>query len=236
MKISICGLGHIGLPLARLLAGVGHSIHGTTTSEDKKQSLSGTEINIHHLRSPELPNESILHCDVLVLNIPPFSGQEEWLSKWDLSKTGKIIFISSTSVLRGHPVLEVEESWLKSLGIPWLILRPGGLIGDQRHPGKYLSGKRNIKGRLNPVNIIHHDDVIGFIMTAIKINLSNESINLVSDEHRSKEEFYSDYCRQAGLPLPEFDLTDNSQGNIISNGHMKTFYQLKFPTMPDRSR
>ncbi len=222
MKISICGLGHIGLPLAKTLRAAGHEVSGT-----KRESVPLEGIQVEKLNFPSTPSFAILECDVLVLNIPPFPGQEEWFLKWDLSKTEKIIFVSSTSVLRegrNSSTLKTEEAWVKNSGIPWLILRPGGLIGANRHPGKTLSGKKGIKGRLHPVNLIHHDDVINFIVIAVEKNLSFEEINLVSDEHRSKEEFYSEYCEKNGLPLPEFDLTDMSSGKIISGELMKKHY------------
>ncbi len=223
MKISICGLGHIGLPLAHLLLKKGHDVAGT-----KREMPSIEGIRVEVLRPPLTPSTSILSCDILIVNIPPFPGQEAWFSSWDLSNTGKIIFVSSTSVLRESPnqlILKAEELWVKNSGIPWLILRPAGLIGDLRHPGKSLSGKKGIKGRLHPVNLVHHNDVIGFISTAIEKEITGVEINLVSDEHRSKEDFYSEYCLRNNLPLPEFDQTDMSSGKIISNELMKQYYK-----------
>lgn len=222
MKISICGLGHVGLPLGLLLRTKGHQVSGT-----KREVVLTEGIQIEKLEYPNHPSEKILECDVLIVNIPPFEEQAGWFSSWDVSRTRKIIFVSSTSVLRESPhqkILMAEEDWVKSSGIPWLIVRPGGLIGENRHPGKYLSGKKGIKGRLHPVNIIHHDDVIAFISVAIEKNLTGLEINLVSDEHRSKEEYYSEYCRTNGLPLPEFDVSDMSTGKIISNELMKKYY------------
>jgi nucleoside-diphosphate-sugar epimerase len=225
MKVSICGLGNIGFPLGKLLRDKGHEVSGT-----KRKAISLAGIHVEELLPLMTPSPSILSCDLLILNIPPFPGQESWFSSWDLSMTKKIIFVSSTSVLRASPhqsILEAEESWVKNSGIPWLIVRPAGLISEDRHPGKSLSGKKEIKGRLHPVNLIHHDDVIGFLLTAIENGITGEEINLVSDEHRSKEEYYSEYCKRHGLPLPEFDQTDMSSGKIISNELMKKYYKFR---------
>ncbi len=235
MKISICGLGYIGLPLAELLIGAGHEVHGTTTTLQKLIDNPFAEI----LRSPSLPSENILNCDILVLNIPPSDGQLAWFKEWDLSLVKKIIFVSSTSALhtdgRNSEVLRSEEAWIKACGLPWIIVRPGGLLGHGRHPGKSLSGKTGIKGGESPVNIIHADDVNGFICAVIEKKLENDSFELVSDEHHTKEEFYSEYCRRMNLPLPQFDSADKNPGVIISNEMMKRHYQLKFPTMLGKS-
>jgi nucleoside-diphosphate-sugar epimerase len=235
MKISISGLGFLGLPLAELLKGKGHAVHGTTTTNEK---LSSLRISAETLLSPALPSEKLLHCDILILNIPPFPGQLSWLASWDLKHVGKIIFVSSTSVFRNSPnseLLKSEEEWVKNSGLPWLIVRPAGLVGHGRHPGNQLSGRKGIPGRLSPVNLIHVEDVCGFLATAIEKNLEGKEINLVSDEHSSKEDFYREFSKRMGLPLPEFDPDDLSAGKIIDNLEMKKYYALKFPTMLGRS-
>lgn len=231
MKISIVGLGYIGLPLAKILCQKNHEVSGTTTSPGK---LSQENIKAHLFSSPQIPGPEILNCDVLVLNIPPRDDHPAWFQRWDMSSTKKIIFVSSTSAPRNQ-ILKEEEEWVKNSGIPWLIVRPGGLLGNGRHPGKSLSGRKGIKGRLSPVNLIHADDVNGFIVTAIEKNFQNEIISLVSDEHHTKEEFYSEFCIRNGIPVPEFDQDDHTVSEIVSNELMKKYYELKFPTMLGRS-
>ncbi len=234
MKVSICGLGYIGLPLAKSLATLGHEVHGTTRSKEKLKNFPLSEI----LLSPDSPSANITKCDVLVLNIPPFEHQLEWFKTWDLTHVEKIIFISSTSVLhsngRSGDVLKSEEDWVRSCGLPWVVIRPGGLLGHGRHPGKYLAGKTGLKGGQSPVNLIHADDVVGFILTVIEKNLVSEDFDLVSDEHHTREEFYSDYCRRMDLPMPVFSPEEDT-GFIVSNEKIKIHYQLKFPTMLGKS-
>ena len=72
-------------------------------------------------------------------------------------------------------------------------------------------------------------------MTAIEKNFQNEIISLVSDEHHTKEEFYSEFCIRNGIPVPEFDQDDHTVSEIVSNELMKKYYELKFPTMLGRS-
>lgn len=239
MRISILGLGYVGLPLARELMKEGHKVSGTTTTEAKLPSLRAEGITAKLLSSPELPDATLLDTDVLVLNIPPSENQPGWFQNWDLTKTGKIIFVSSTGVHRNDgrnsDTLRKEEEWVKSCGKEYVIVRPGGLLGNGRHPGKTLSGKKDLKGRSHPVNLIHVDDVVGFISTLIRENIHQKTFDLVSDEHHTREEFYSDFCRRNQMPLPEFDRTDLSTGPIISNEKVKKYYVLRHPTMIGRS-
>ncbi len=236
MRISILGLGYVGLPLALALRKRGHEVSGSTTTPEKLPLLKAQGVSAFLLKSPELPS---LATDVLILNIPPSPGQLEWFMNWDLSQTKKILFVSSTSVHRtdgiSSELLRKEEDWVKRTGIDYVIVRPGGLLGMGRHPGKSLSGRKEIKGRLHPVNLIHGEDVVGFLETVVTKDLRNESFDLVSDEHHTREEFYSDFCRRNSLPLPEFDKTDQSIGPIISNEKVKKHYVLHHPILIGRS-
>lgn len=228
MKISILGLGYLGLPLAESLLKEGHEVLGSS------RSPRSSEVPCEPLRSPELPSSSLLQCDVLVLNIPPFPGQPEWFASWDYTRTRKLIFVSSTGAPKNE-ILLWEEDWVKANFQDWLILRPGGLLGRGRHPGKILSGRRELKGGEHPVNLIHVDDLIGFIQRAIALDLKHDTISVVSDEHSSRREFYGEYCRRNGLLLPEFDPGDKSEGPVVSNEALKRYYELKFPRLIGRA-
>lgn len=224
------GLGWYGAPLAHELQKDGHEIFGTTRSEEKVKQFATQNIQARLLSFPALIPEDLINSDIVILNIPPFEEELEWFKSFKLQPETWPIFISSTSVYptpesKNGFLLKAQEDWIQSQFKSWTILRFGGLLGQNRHPGKYLSGKKNLAGRLSPVNLIHLDDCIGFTKTVIKNKLTNKIFNVVSDDHRSREEFYSEYCAKAGLPLPEFDQNDSSAGKIVPNDEMKTCYQ-----------
>lgn len=132
-----------------------------------------------------------------------------------------IIFISSTSVY-GDVCAEVDEETnpqateasgilllameerLKSLNTPYTIIRPGGLIGPERHPGRFFAGKSNIPNGLAPVNLIHLDDLL-----AISLGVIREGelglINACAPSHPSRMEFYTQASEHAGFQLPDFE-------------------------------
>ncbi len=229
MKTSILGLGWFGAPLAEALVREGFSVSGTTRSEEKRIHLNNTGVNTEKLTYPELPSSSLLDQDIVVLNIPPFEDQLAWFKRWAWDLKAWVIFISSTSVYptpdtRSGELLKAQEEWISGTFPDWTILRFGGLLGGNRHPGKHLAGRKNLPGRNWPVNLIHLEDTIGATLAVIKARAKGRIFHVVSDEHPSRSDFYSDYCLRHGLPLPEFDPTDTTYGKLVSNTDLRSVY------------
>lgn len=229
MKISIIGLGWYGEALARVLLQNGHEVVGTTRTEAKMTAFQSESIETYLLSFPQTPSEALLDSDVVILNIPPFAEELEWFKQWNWNPRSWIIFISSAALFpkaesKNAFLLEEQEEWVKKSFTKWSILRFGGLIGAGRHPGKSLSGRKNLSGRLWPVNLIHQKDAVGFTLTVLNEKLQNKTFLVVSDEHPNREEFYRDYCLKQGLPLPEFDQNDMSSGKTIPNQEVCQFY------------
>lgn len=230
MKISIVGLGWYGTPLALELLKAGHEVTGTTQGEEKKLELEALGIKVSILSSPSLPDKEVLNADIIVFNIPPFENQLQWLKEWSWNRKTWVILISSTSVISspntiGAKTLKEEEAWLQSSFSDWTIVRFGGLLGGERHPGKYLSGKENLPARLWPVNLIHQKDAVGVTKAIIEKKVKNRVLNAVSNQHPTREELYSEYCRKHGLPLPTFDQNDSTVGPKISHEEIETIYK-----------
>lgn len=224
MKISIVGLGWFGSSLAERLEG--HEVSGTHRTDLNKSNT---------------PSEKIMDADVMVLNIPPFEGQLEWFKSWKWQNKTHVIFISSTSVYgqeegslnesilpepatENGKLLVTEEEWIKSFP-HHTIIRFGGLLGKDRHPGKTLSGRKNIAGGNQPVNLLHLEDAVGFTNEVIAKKLTNKTFNLVNPEHPTREAFYQDYARQNNLQLPEFEKS-LMEGKTITSLYVSSFYQF----------
>ena len=240
MKVSITGLGWLGLPLAKSLQSQGFNVSGSTRTHEKIEELERFGLEVELLNENSLPSKSLLDADVVVLNIPPFEAELDWFKSWPWNKNTHVIFISSTSVYGEEPrevsevselqpvtknalILVEEENWIKSSFKNWTILRPSGLIGSDRHPGKSLKGKTNMKGKDHQVNLVHQDDVIGFIELVIKNKITSEVFNVSSDESRTREQMYGKFA--------DFDQNDSSRGKIILNKKMKSIYKLLKPTI-----
>jgi len=241
MKISIIGLGWFGSALATDLIEK-YKISGTTRTPDKVTLFKSKNIDAELLLPPDSPSSQLLNSDIIILNIPPFLGQLEWFKSWHWNNASHLIFISSTSVYgdegitvdeNTHPfpntengkILIEEENWIKTFS-KHTIIRFGGLLGNNRHPGKFLSGRKNLTGGQTPVNLIHLDDTIGFTKLVIEKKLFGETFNLVHPNHPTRSEYYEKYCHENHLPLPEFD-SSGAKGKIVSAKKVSELYSFK---------
>lgn len=234
-EISIIGLGHIGYPLAKKLRH-DFDVIGSVTSD--KKEITELESIIYRL-DDTIP--TILEAPITVLTTPPSAINLAQLPK---IKTDWLIYTSSTSVYGTHQGMVTEETictpddesgkklleieqWIQSFP-NWTILRLGGLLGPNRHPGKYLAGKTNLPHPHAPVNLVHHDDVVEGIIQVIKQNKRNTIFNLVCDEHHSRKEFYQEFAARMKLPLPEFRDETSDQYKWVLNDKIKQHLKMKF--------
>lgn len=198
----------------------------------------------------------LFDTDVIIINIPPGRGSDESVSYSSKIQNiitharnskllPKIIFVSSTSVygnINGlvdesemiKPISESAqkiadaEEIIKNSGFDFIILRFAGLVGKDRHPVKYLSGRKNVSDPSAPVNLIHLDDCIGIVRLLIENQSWNEVFNCCADEHPSKKEYYTKAALQMGLEPPEFIEDTASFGKIISSTKLKKILNYKF--------
>jgi nucleoside-diphosphate-sugar epimerase len=117
MKVSIIGLGWLGLPLAKSLQSKGFSVIGSTTSLEKKDSIEKLGItSVQFEMAPHpigLGFAPLFDVDILIITIPPKSRQQSgdfYLEQLKYlksmvtnSKVKKIVFISSTSIYPEDP-------------------------------------------------------------------------------------------------------------------------------------
>ena len=241
MKISIIGLGWFGLALAQELQKK-HSISGTTRTIEKLKKIQELVPDIFLLHDGEKPNPALFHADTVLINIPPTKNQLDWLKTWEVPLEKHIIFISSTSVYgqqqidvneetcplpdsESGKILIEEEQWIKTFPF-YTIIRFGGLIGPDRHPGRHLSGKLNLTGGNWPVNLIHQKDTVFFTQHVIEKKLVGEVFNLVHPYHPTRKDYYQHYCKMNNLILPQF-VEDIEKGKKVSSLKVEKIYQFK---------
>ncbi len=159
-----------------------------------------------------------LNADVLIINIPPgrnSNNADSYLEKMTLlyqaikkSTVRKVIFVSSSSVYteigdfvtetsivdnkseKGLRLYNAEQIFKNDYDLQTTIIRMAGLIGPQRHPGRFFAGKSDISDGLVPVNLIHLDDCIGIIEAVIHQQYWNETLNGCAPDHPLKKDFY----------------------------------------------
>lgn len=133
-----------------------------------------------------------------------------------------VIFISSSSVYQntndwiteetlvypekssGKAILAAEQLLQKKIAKKLSIIRFAGLMGPNRHPGKFLANKKNLANGNAPINMIHLDDCIALISAVIEQNCWGEIINGCADDHPTREHFYTLAAQSINLPPPTF--------------------------------
>jgi len=159
----------------------------------------------------------------------------------------KVIFVSSTAVYApsekiitetekaiptkasGHAVLAAEQCVQACFGSNATILRLGGLIGPDRHPGKFLAGKRVLKNPKAQVNLIHRDDCIGLIEAVLEQDCFGEVINGCATEHPLRQTYYIKAAECLALPLPVFEsVTEKPSLKIIDNQKSKDLLNFSY--------
>jgi nucleoside-diphosphate-sugar epimerase len=202
--------------------------------------------------------EEFFNSDLLIVNFPPgrkpnvinyHTAQIQQLIKAvNKSSISQVLFISSSAVYpdlnkevvetesvrplksSGKALLEVERLLRSQQKFTTSILRFAGLIGPDRHPGKFLAGKKNVPNGAAPVNIIHRDDCIALIAELIQQQAWGEIFNACADIHPSRKEFYTIAAEQLGLEIPSFS-SDAVEFKIINSDKIKKRlgYSFKYP-------
>lgn len=182
---------------------------------------------------------------------------QELIEKVKEHEINRVIFISSTSVYdefggitkeedadikntardSGKALVKAERLLMNEQAFDTTIIRFGGLYGYDRHPVKYLAGKKNLDRACKPVNLIHQDDCIEIIWQIIEMDIRNEIFNAVSDGHPPRETFYTSAAEHFGLPLPEFKKDHNEGYRIVSNQKLKERlnYEFIYPNPMDHT-
>ncbi|PXY02793.1 NAD(P)-dependent oxidoreductase [Marinifilum breve] len=180
----------------------------------------------------ECSDDDFFDTDLIISCLPPrrredielFYSQQVESLKQEVLKFGikKVIFISSTAVYpdtlgkvtedlqltpkkaSGKALIKAENLLLESPDFDTTILRFGGLIGYDRHPGRFLSHRKELRNGSVPVNLIHQDDCVKIISEIIKQNVWGEVFNACCQDHPTRKDFYQKAARAANLPEPEF--------------------------------
>jgi nucleoside-diphosphate-sugar epimerase len=204
----------------------------------------------HHLKVAG----EVLDSDILIINIPPRHNNSSGLVNYQLmtdyftqripeSRVQKVILVSSTSVYK-EANAEIFESTLAEADSPSAIsqlatenkfldiknkrvcvVRSAGLVGPERHPGRFFKNRSNIPNGLAPVNLIHRDDVIGIIQMLVDRDEVNGIYNACSPTHPPKQDFYRLAALSSGFTAPDF-IPEILSWKIISS--LRVFSELEY--------
>ncbi len=204
----------------------------------------------------------LLDCEVLIVNIPPRLERtgaahhpaqiRHLVELLKSSPVQQVIYISSTSVYpelnrevyeedvvypsqSASPSLVEAEQMIVNLPQQSLVLRCGGLMGYDRIPAKYVSGKKDITTGEVPVNYIHRDDVIGVIKAFLQNPLLwNDTYNVVAPLHPTRREVYLS-SSVLGYEAPTFSAPSANPFKVIASKKLtdKLPYSFLYPNPLD---
>jgi len=230
-RVSIIGFGWLGEPLAISLQDKGYQVKGSTTSNEKLNRLSDDGWEAYLLEFTPHPVgigfQKLFDTDILFINIPParrshpdsfHPEQIKFIKALALQyKIPKIIYTSATSVYsdnnqqateadlivkEDNPALyNAEQILWKDKAYDFTVIRYGGLLGVDRIPGRYFSGKENVTGD-TPVNYIHRDDAVALAVWIIENGLYNETYNGVAPIHTLRKDIYEKNAAELGFSTP----------------------------------
>ncbi|PLR22074.1 NAD(P)-dependent oxidoreductase [Pantoea endophytica] len=188
--------------------------------------------------------DTLMAVDALVVTLPAsrtVKGGEDYMQAVQnvvdtalAKKVPRIIFTSSTSVygsgegvmkessplqpetVAGKTLVELEN-WLHDLpGTSVDIVRLAGLVGPNRHPGRFLAGKTGLENGGHAVNLVHLDDVVDAIVLLLQTPKGGHVYNLCASKHPSRDSFYPSVSKQLGLEPPTFVVEpERSNGKVI---------------------
>lgn len=196
------------------------------------------------------------NSEILIIDVPPKlrgSEKENFVSKIrnvipfiEKSADQNVLFISSTSVYNddeafvteetipkpdtegGKQLLETEQLLLSNSHFKTTVLRFGGLIGEDRHPIKFLAGRENLDNPDAPINLIHQQDCVGVILKIIENDVWNETFNAVAPSHPTRELYYTQKALDLDLALPKFNHKNPSVGKTILSSKIETVLKYTF--------
>jgi len=240
-SVSILGCGWLGFPLAKKLVDQGYKVKGSTTTASKMQELEDVGINAFHIDLPDGKLSSgFFKSDYLIINIPPRTSKNGLNHHLESLKpilkyiptNQKVIYISATSVYpkvdhlideeheldhrseRAMALIQAEQLLLNEFNERLTIIRFGGLLGYDRIPGRYYSGKK-LAQHQQKVNYIHRDDAIGIILDVIKKDIWSTIINGTAPKHPTKKEVFLKNAEDFGFEAPIFEKSPQELTNRI---------------------
>ncbi|MBW2961914.1 NAD(P)H-binding protein [Mesonia aestuariivivens] len=199
---------------------------------------------------------------VLVVDIPPGLRQKpdvdfvekmkHFIKKLELSSVEKVILVSSTSVFEDEEsipaytensmtngksssskqIQEVEKLFQTNSNFKTNVIRMGGLLGEDRHPAKFLAGRENISNPDAPVNLIHQKDCLGLIFKVLEQENFGKVFHGVYPNHPSKNEYYSAKANELHLEAPKFASGAKSKGKKISSEETQQMLDFQFEHQP----
>ena len=235
MKIAIIGCGWLGQRLAKYFTDRHHTIIVTTTSPEKLEVLKKISAEVHLLDFSKDFNAKFLESVEIAIFSMPVS-RNSWFDGFSTLKASfsKTMFFSSTGIYPVQDGLYTEqntenlredivaaENLVKTKYLETIILRLGGLMGDDRSLHHFYADRQPPDPE-KKVNYIHFEDISAMVEILLTAENKNQVYNFVAPEHPTIAEVL-DLKKQQNVNA----LNENS-GRIISSELFIKEFNYKF--------
>ena len=208
LKISIIGCGWLGKPLAKSLSKE-HQILCYSRKETSDASLN-------YIYKPDASSD-FYKSEIIIIAINTKDNYIDTLKTiaTNASKASTIIMMSSISVYREFDKEVDENTIITKVGLQkeaekliqglkknLIILRLGGLMGDNRISGKWKSASTFSDGY---VNYVHKDDVIAIVKKLIQTDIQNGIYNVVAPLYPLRSQVHQKNSQRFGFKLGAFE-------------------------------
>lgn len=239
-NIAILGAGWLGKSLALHLQDQNLQVKVSVSSIEKKERLVQEGLHAFVFKLTENlvydPDNFLENVEVLVVSLPPVGiGFFETLRR-NINCFGikKVILFSSTGIytdcegtvteetaLQVHlpkvmHLKTIEDLFVHEPYFNTVVLRLGGLVGSDRHPVFHLAKKQQIADGNEPVNLVTKEEILPIVVHFLKSAFSTNVFNLVSNEHGTKEVYYTNAAQKLGIKLPPFVNAQSPKNRIVS--------------------
>mgnify|MGYP003520060811 FL=1 len=249
-NIAILGAGWLGTSLAHSLSKE-NNLKVSVRSEEKKQRLQneGLQVEIVAIKEDTIVDDSLFfsNTELLIVSLTPIALPyfEQVILAIEQNHIKKVILFSSTGIYtdckgwvtetsdlhleipKVKHLKTIEDLFLLNENFDCTVLRFGGLMGKDRHPVKFLAKKEIIEEGNEPVNMISDEEIISIMEQIITKELPNDVFNVVTNDHRTKKDFYTEAALERGLQLPPFTETPNRKNRKVDATKIQQFLSNK---------
>ncbi len=256
LSITIIGCGWLGVPLGKALVEMGHKVNGSVRSEGGFEPLIEAGIQPFSLNlemSNHVPKEITAKTHLLIITLPPIDAKHperfegmlrELIAQF--SEDTRILFTSSTGIYpkeagdyaedfvfnaeQDSTVLNRAETIIRNSKHAHVILRLGGLMGPNRHPIRFLQGRKGVKNPNGPIHFVHQGDVIRAMLLCVeKVEVSG-TFNVVFPKHPTRKAYYDQAAKHYGFAPPIFEESEAVERRISSQKIQEsTGFSFDFP-------
>lgn len=249
--IGIFGAGWLGKSLALHLQDNDFNVKVSVSSIEKKEQLLNQQLNAFVIKVTEddlQGDEDFFEkVDVLLVSLPPvdvsiFEMLIKIIPKYAIKK---VILFSSTGIYtdcegivnedtslqkhlsKVHHLKAIEDLFLNENAFNTTVLRLGGLVGADRNPVYHLAKKEVIANANEPVNLVDKAQVLQTIFQLLNLPFNTTVFNVVSNNHQTKKDYYTQAAKGLNVILPPFLATPKPKNRIVSTQKLTTYLNKK---------